>query len=84
MVHRSRLTINDQILLANISHIARFFVLSEQVIEGLIAVRSNFFGDRFVPFFAVCKDRVDIKDHTAKVEQAVAHNITNAKSAAYL
>jgi len=84
VIDRSTLTVAHQIALAHVSDIARFLVLSEKVIKRLIARWTHVLRDCFVPFFAVCKDRIDIEDYSAKVEQAVAYDLANAKAAAGL
>src|SRR5206468_5304478 len=72
--------VRQQILLADISDVARFRIFSEQVIEGLILGRPDRLRDRFIPFVAVGEDRVDIEDHAAKVEQSVAHDLADRKT----
>ncbi len=84
MIHRAALAVAHQITLAYISDIARFFILREEVIERLIARRTHVLGDRLIPFFAIGKNGIDIEDHAAKIEQAVADDLADTKAAAGL
>ena len=72
--------IRNQILLADIGDITALGILCKQVIKGLILFGANMFGDRLIPFLAIGKNGVDIKDHTAKIKDAVAHHFTNGKT----
>ncbi len=80
VIHWTLLLVSDQILLADISDIARLSVLSEQMVEGLILGGADVFRDGIVPFLAVRKDWVDIKDHPAKRKDAVADDVPNAEA----
>jgi len=80
VIYRTLFLVSDQILLADIGDIARLPVLCEQVIEGLILRGADVFRDGIVPFFAVCKDRVDIENHPAKREDAMADDVPNAEA----
>lgn len=84
MIYRPAFSVRNQICLAHIGDIARVVVLGEQVVERLITFGPQIFRDRFVPFFAICKDGVDIEDHSTKIVKAVPYNLTNTKTAAYL
>ena len=72
--------VRDQILLADIGDVAAFCILGEQVIEGLVLARSKRLGDGFVPFLTVRKDRIDVKNHPAKVEQPVPDNFADGET----
>lgn len=80
VINRPFFIVRDQILLADISNIAVFSILSEQMIKWLITARTNVFGDCRIPFFAIGKNGIDIKHNTAKFEHAVADNFANAKA----
>jgi hypothetical protein len=68
-----------QILLADISDVARFSVLSEEVVERLVLARADFLRDRIVPFFGVREDGIDIEDDAAEIEDAVTDHVANRK-----
>lgn len=80
MVDRPAFRISKQILLAHIGNIAGVLILSEEVIEGLFAMRSDLGRNRFIPFLAVREDRIDIDDDAAETEMTVANNIADCKS----
>ncbi len=84
MIHWTAVAVGDQVLLADVGDVARVLVLGEQMVERLIAVRTDFFRDRIVPFLAIGEDRVDIKNHSAEVEQTVANHVTNTEARAEL
>jgi hypothetical protein len=77
MVDRLVALVRHQILLAHIGDVARLPVLGEQVIEGLVLLRPNLLGDRLIPFVAVGEDGIDIEDHAAEIEHAVADDIAD-------
>ena len=52
MVDRLALVVGDEVLLADISDVARLAVLGEQMVEGLVLVRADRLGDRLIPFVA--------------------------------
>jgi hypothetical protein len=79
MIDRSALVVGFEILLADISDVARFPVLREEVVEGLVLSRADFLGDRIVPFFGVRKDGIDVEDHAAEIENAVADHVPDRK-----
>lgn len=72
--------IRQKVLLAHIGDVRAVVALCQQVVEWLILMRSDIFRDCLVPFLAIGEDGIDIKDHTAKIEHAMANNITNSKS----
>ncbi len=80
MIDRPGFRIAQQILLTDIGDVAVLVILGEEVIEGLFTRGAQFGRDRFVPFFAVGKDRVDIENHPAKIEEFVADDIANGKA----
>ena len=69
-----------QVLLADISDVAGFGILSEQVIEGLILTWAEALGDSLIPFLSICEYRVNVEDDAAKVEHAVTHHIPNREA----
>src|SRR5690606_1299700 len=58
----------------------RILVLGQQVVKRLVAVRAQILGNRLVPFLAIGEYGIDIEYHAAEVEQAVAHNVADAKA----
>src|SRR4030095_1099577 len=78
MVDRLTFFIGNQVLLADIRDIARLRILGEQVIEGLVLVGAHRFGNGLIPFVAVGKLRIDVENHPAKIQQAVAYHFANA------
>lgn len=80
MINRSAFAVSNKILLTDIGNVARVVILSEQVIEWLIAMRPDLFRDRFVPFLAVSEDWIDIEYYTAKIEHSVPNDIADSKS----
>ena len=51
--------IRQKVLLGHISHILRLLVFCEQMVEGLIFVRTDICGNGFPPLFRVAENRVD-------------------------
>lgn len=80
MINRTRVCITQKVLLADVCHIAAFVIFGEQVVIGLVAHGADVFRDRLIPFFAVCKDRINIDHDTAKAERAVTHDFANGKA----
>ena len=80
MVDRLVGIVGDQILLADIGDVARFHILGEQMVERLVLARPDILRDRLIPFRAVGEDRIDIEDHAAKIEYAVAHDIADREA----
>ena len=80
MVHGSVLFVPKQILLADIGNIAAFCIFSEQVVKWLISRWPNFFGDRFIPFFAVRKDGINIKNNAAKIKDPMPNDLSYAEA----
>ena len=64
--------IDQQVLFRHIGDISRLGVLGEQMIVGLFLGRPDILGDRQPPLLGIVEARVDIEDHAAKREQAVA------------
>lgn len=80
MINRSAACIGKQVLLADIGDVGTVVILSQQVIKWLLAAWADVLRDSLVPFFAIGKDRINIEDHTAKIEHPVAHNIANPEA----
>ena len=79
MIDRAAVMIVQQIALADISDVAGILVFGEQMVEGLVARRSQLFGNGFIPILAVGKLGIDIEYDAAKVEKPVAHDIADAE-----
>ena len=84
MIDRPAISIDEQVPLAHISDIAFILILSEEVIEWLIARRANILRNGLIPLFGIGKNRVNIEDNPAEIEQAMTDHITNAKACACL
>lgn len=82
VIDRFVAVVGQQILLADIGDIARFGVLGEQMVEGLVLGRANLFGNRVIPFVAISEDGVDVEDHAANIEHAVPHDVTDREPGA--
>ncbi len=67
----------DQILLTDIGDVITLVAFGEQVVERLVAIGPDLFGNGLIPFFAIGEDRIDIEDDTAKIESFVTHDIAN-------
>ena len=80
MIDRSTFRVGEQVLLADIGDVGTVFVLCQQVIIWLIAIRAQVLRNGLVPFFAIGEDRVNIEDHSAKIECAMAHDIANSEA----
>jgi len=66
-----------QILLADVSDIARLHILCQQVVKRLILPRSKAFRDRIIPFVGVAKDRINVEHYAAEIEHAMANDVTD-------
>ena len=84
MVDRTAVRVCEQVLLAHICDVGGILILSQQVIKWLVAVRAHLLRDRLVPFFAIGKDRVDIEDYAAKIEQPMPHYVTDSETRFYM
>ena len=80
MIDRTADAVTHQILLADIGDISRIVVLGEKMVKRLVACRSDFGRDRLIPFLAIGEDRIDIEDDAAKIEHAVADDISYAEA----
>src|SRR5690606_14070708 len=80
VVDRAALAVVEQVLLADVGDVGRVLVLSEQVVERLIAARAHLLGDGLVPFLAVGEDRVDVEHDAAEVEQLVAYDVADREA----
>lgn len=79
MIDRAMFAIRKQVLLADIGNIAAVRILGKEMVKGLILARADMFRDRFIPFVAVSKYRIDIENHAAKIEYPVSDNVTYGK-----
>lgn len=84
VIDRIATAVGNKVPLTYIGHVARLLILGEEMVEWLIARWAQIFGNRLIPFLTICKDRVDIENDTAKVEEPVADDFTYAKAAASL
>lgn len=69
--------VGQQILLAYIGDVAGFRVFREQMVKWLVPARAYGLGNRFVPFLGIGEDRIDVKNDAAKIENTVAHDVTD-------
>jgi hypothetical protein len=79
MANRPMLHIWQQILLTYISNVAVVRILGEQMIKRLIFGGAHTFRDRLIPFIAIGKYRVHIKNNTAKIKDAVTYHVANSE-----
>lgn len=79
MIDRSAVAVRHQILLADIGNIGRIVIFGEQMVKRLLLGRADRFRDRFIPFFAIGKDGVNIEHNAAEIEQTMAHHIARRK-----
>ena len=80
MPDRLATVIRQQILLADISDIAAVITFREKMIKGLVFGGLQIFRNGFIPFFAIREHRIDIIDHTAKIKNAMAHDVANGET----
>ena len=80
MIERLVGAVELEITLAHIGDVARFRILREEVVEGLILARPHLGGDRLIPLVTVGEHRIDIEDHTAKGEQPMANDIADGET----
>ena len=71
--------VRNQVLLGDIGDVFGLSVLRQQMVEGLILVRANLFGDRQPPFLGVVELRIDVKDHATEREHPVPDDLTDLK-----
>ena len=50
------------------------------MVEWLVLGRAQILGDRFIPFVTVGEFGVDVEDHAAEIEQAVAHHLADSEA----
>ena len=79
MIHRIGAVITGQILLAHISDIARFAIVSEQMIKRLVPIRTHILRNCLIPFFAIGEGRINVKHHTPESEELVPNRIAKAE-----
>jgi iron complex outermembrane recepter protein len=72
--------VGKQVLLADIGDIGRFVVLGEQMVERLVLVRPDRFGDGLPPFLGVVEFRIDIEDHAAERKHPVPDHVADAEA----
>jgi hypothetical protein len=67
--------VKHKVLLRDVSDVITLIILGEKVVKGLVLGGAAVLGDGIIPFLRVGKDRVHIKDHTAKRVFAVPDNL---------
>src|SRR4051812_14702036 len=80
MLDRLVALVVEQILLADIGDIAAVAIVGEQMVERLVLVRPDLLRDRVIPFVGVGEDRIDVEDHAANVEHAVADHVADGEA----
>jgi hypothetical protein len=80
MIDRLVAFVMQQVLLADIGDIAALRIFGEQVIKGLVLMGANILRNRLISVVAVRKNRVDIENHTAKIEHAMLDDIADRKA----
>lgn len=71
--------IRHEVLFRYVSDIFGFRVFSEQMIKGLIAMRTRFLGNGFIPFFRIREFRIYVEDDPTEGEQPVLDDLTDLK-----
>src|ERR1700691_3704522 len=79
MQHRLAAIIGQKILLGDVGDVFGLIVLSEQMVEGLVLVRTDLRRDRLVPFLGVVEDGIDVEDNAAERKQAVPDYLADLK-----
>src|SRR4029077_7745519 len=77
MPHRLAAIVRQQILLGHIGDVFGLVVLGEQVIERLVLMRSDFRGDRLVPFVGIVEHRIELEHHAAERIEAVPDDLAD-------
>jgi hypothetical protein len=77
MTERLAGIVRQKILLGDVGHVFGFSVLREQMIIGLILVRTNIRRNRLIPFLGVAKERVDIEYYAAKRIDAMPDDLAD-------
>ena len=80
MIDRLVALVRHQVLLADIGDVSALGILGQQVIEGLVLGRTQRFGNRLIPFVAVGEDRIDVEDHSTKIEEPVADDFADCEA----
>src|ERR1700722_20577016 len=71
--------VGQQVLFRDIGRIGPTVILGQQVIEGLVLVRPDVFGNPQPVFFGISEGRIDVEDHAAERKQPVADHLANAE-----
>ncbi|VUX48060.1 conserved hypothetical protein [Candidatus Defluviicoccus seviourii] len=71
--------IRHQVLLRHVGDVGCFRVLRQQVVERLVLARADVLRDGKPPFLGVGKLWIDVEDHAAEWEKAVADNFADAE-----
>lgn len=79
MAQRNVGIIRDQVLFGNIGNVVGPVILGKEMVIGLVLARTHFFRDRFIPFFGICKLRIDIEDDAPEREQTVTDDLADLK-----
>src|SRR5690606_13976996 len=61
-------------------HVARFAIVREKVVEGLVARGAGRLWNGLIPFLAIGEDRIDIEHHAAETQQAMAYLLADAEA----
>ena len=77
--HRFAGFVGQQVLFRDIGGVNALLVLGQQVIEGLILLRTDLLGDRAPPFVGVGELGIDVEDNAAERENPVADDLAYAK-----
>src|SRR5712691_3214339 len=78
MAQRLAGRVGQQILLRHIGDVLAFRVLGEQVVEGLILRRPDFFRNGKVPLLGIVERRIDVENHAAERKHAVTSDLSDA------
>lgn len=71
--------IGQKILLRDIGDILGFGIFREKMIERLVLVRADLFGNRLPPFLCIREDGIDVVDYASERIFPVLDDLTNAE-----
>ena len=77
--HRLAGLVGQQVLLRDIGDVGGLRVLGQQVIEWLVAARTDLLGDRRQPLLGVGEHRIDVEDHAAEWINSVLHHLPDGE-----
>lgn len=79
MIDRLARIIRKKVLFRDIGHIVAGLILGEEVIKGLVFLRTTVFGNGVPPFLGVLKHGIDIKDHPPERMDPMLDNLSDTE-----